>query len=39
VYVAPHRHVYLFAPSLRWMPWPPLAGALRFTTFIGTMGS
>src|SRR5437879_4584523 len=25
-------------PSLQWVPWPPLAGALRFPTFIGTMG-
>ena len=24
-------------PSLRWVPWPPLAGALRFPTIIGTM--
>ena len=24
-------------PSLQWIPWPPLAGALRFSTFIGTM--
>ena len=24
-------------PSLQWVPWPPLAGALRFPTFIGTM--
>src|SRR5215469_6472833 len=22
-------------PSLQWVPWPPLAGALRFPTFIG----
>src|SRR5215831_19208755 len=25
-------------PSLQWVPWPPLAGALRFPTFTGTMG-
>jgi hypothetical protein len=25
-------------PSLQWVPWPPLAGALRFPTFIGSMG-
>src|SRR5215831_21284007 len=25
-------------PFLRWVPWPPLAGALRFPTFVGTMG-
>ena len=25
-------------PSLQWVPWPPLAGALRFPTFVGTMG-
>ena len=25
-------------PSLQWVPWPPLAGALRFATFTGTMG-
>jgi len=24
-------------PSLQWVPWPPLAGALRFPTFFGTM--
>src|SRR3984893_12650499 len=24
-------------PSLQWIPWPPLAGALRFSTFTGTM--
>jgi hypothetical protein len=22
-------------PSLQWVPWPPLAGALRFPTFVG----
>src|SRR5437762_11900802 len=26
------------APSLQWVPWPPLAGALRFPTFLRTMG-
>jgi hypothetical protein len=25
-------------PSLQWVPWPPLAGALRFPTFLGTIG-
>jgi len=24
-------------PSLQWIPWPPLTGALRFSTFTGTM--
>ena len=24
-------------PSLPWVPWPPLAGALRFPTFLGTL--
>jgi hypothetical protein len=24
-------------PSLQWVLWPPLAGALQFPTFIGTM--
>jgi hypothetical protein len=33
------RFVFLFPPSLQWVPWPPLAGALRFPTFTGTMGS
>jgi hypothetical protein len=33
------RFVCLFPPSLQWVPWPPLAGALRFPTFTGTMGS
>ena len=23
VYVVPGRYVYLFAPSLRWVPWRP----------------
>jgi hypothetical protein len=27
VYVALHRYVYLFAPSLRWVPWPPPFGS------------
>jgi hypothetical protein len=34
-----NRYVRLFPPSLQWVPWPPLAGALRFPTFVGTMGS
>ena len=25
-------------PSLPWVPWPPLAEALRFPTFLATMG-
>jgi len=29
----------LASPSLQWVPWPPLAGALRFPTLIGTVGS
>ena len=29
------RYVDLFAPSLQWLPWPPLPGALRFSTFAG----
>ena len=33
------RFVFLFPPSLQWVPWPPLAGALRFPTLTGTMGS
>jgi hypothetical protein len=33
------RYVFLFPPSLQWVPWPPLAGTLRFPTFPGTMGS
>ena len=33
------RFVFLFPPSLQWVPWPPLTGALRFPTFTGTMGS
>src|SRR6202049_2844210 len=33
------RYINLFAPSLQWVSWPPLAGALRFPTFDGTMGS
>jgi hypothetical protein len=39
VHVALRRYVDLFIPSLQWIPWPPLAGALRFSTFIGTMDS
>lgn len=27
----------LRVPSLPWMPWPPLAGALRFSSFIGRL--
>ncbi len=27
VHVALHRYVYLFAPSLQWIPWPPLHGS------------
>jgi len=38
-HVALRRCIHLFAPSLQWVSWPPLAGALRFATFIGTMGS
>jgi hypothetical protein len=30
------RFVRLFPPSLRWVPWPLLAEALRFPTFTGT---
>jgi len=33
------RYIDLFIPSLQWISWPPLAGALRFSTFIGTMES
>src|SRR5215469_3435100 len=29
----------LFAPSLQWVSWPPLSGALRFPTFNDIMGS
>jgi len=25
-------------PSLQWLPWPPLAGALRFPTVFGIIG-
>jgi hypothetical protein len=39
VYVALHRYVYLFAPSLRRVPWPLLSEALRFPAFVGTMGA
>jgi hypothetical protein len=38
-YVALHRYVYLFAPSLRRVPWPLLSEALRFPAFVGTMGA
>jgi hypothetical protein len=37
--VVPRRCIYLFTPSLGWVPWPPLSEALRFPTFAGTMGS
>ena len=37
--VSLHRYITLLVPSLQWMPWPPLAGALRFSTVIGTMDS
>ena len=37
--VALPRYIDLFIPSLQWISWPPLAGALRFSTFIGTMES
>jgi hypothetical protein len=30
-----NRFVRLLPPSLRWIPWPPLTGALRFSTFVG----
>ena len=33
------RCINLFAPSLQWVSWPPLAGALRFPTFVSNMGS
>ena len=33
------RYVHLFPPSLQWVPWPLLTEALRFPTFVGTMGS
>ena len=35
MYVAPHRYVSLFTPSLQWVPWPLLTEALRFPTFVG----
>jgi len=38
-YVSFGRYVRLFTPSLQWVPWPPLSGALRFPTFAGTVGS
>ena len=37
--VALPRYIDLFLPSLQWISWPPLAGALRFSPFIGTMDS
>jgi 8-oxo-dGTP pyrophosphatase MutT (NUDIX family) len=37
--VSLHRYTTLLVPSLPWIPWPPLAGATRFSTFIGTMDS
>jgi len=33
------RFVRLLPPSLQWVPWPPVSGALRFPIFIGTVGS
>src|ERR1700756_441592 len=38
-YVALRRYVFLFAPSLRRVPWPLLSEALRFAAFVGTMGA
>ena len=38
-YVTLRRYVFLFAPSLRRVPWPLLSEALRFAAFIGTMGA
>ena len=29
--------VRLLPPSLQWVPWPPVSGALRFPTFVGTI--
>jgi len=37
--VALRRYIDLLVPSLQWIPWPLLAGALRFSTFIGSMDS
>ena len=37
-YVSFARYIRLGNPSLQWVPWPPLAGALRFSTFLGTIG-
>jgi hypothetical protein len=34
-----NRYVYLLAPSFQWVSWPLLSEALRFPTFLGTMGS
>lgn len=33
-----NRYVRLLPPSLQWILWPPLAGALQFSTFLGSMG-
>jgi len=33
-----NRFVRLLPPSLQWPLWPPLAGALQFAAFIGSMG-
>src|SRR5215471_11369354 len=33
-----NRIVRLLPPSRQWIPWPPLAAALWFSTFISTMG-
>jgi hypothetical protein len=38
-YVSIDRYVDLFVPFLQRVPWPPLAGALRFPSFFGTMDS
>ena len=37
-YVSFARYIRSGNPFLQWVPWPPLAGALRFPTFPGTMG-
>jgi hypothetical protein len=39
VHAVLRRCIYLFAPSLQRVPWPPLSGALRFPAFTGSMGS
>ena len=31
------RFVRLLPSSLQWVPWPPVSGALRFPTFVGTI--